>query len=84
MDQSVISRAVTVAGGRFAPVTWAELTQRAPFEMVAAVLEHTCRVQRRVPDLPARVVFYLLCRADSGTGTLGSDSARRSIRRRGA
>jgi hypothetical protein len=29
-------------------------------------------------------VFYLLCRADAGTGTLGSDSARRSIRRRGA
>jgi Insertion element 4 transposase N-terminal/Transposase DDE domain len=31
-----------------------------PFEMVDAVLEETCRVQRRVRDLPARVVVYLL------------------------
>jgi hypothetical protein len=28
--------------------------------MVGAVLEQTCRVQRRVRDLPARVVVYLL------------------------
>src|ERR1700756_2569450 len=28
--------------------------------MVDAVLEQTCRVQRRVRDLPARVVVYLL------------------------
>lgn len=28
--------------------------------MVDAVLEETCRVQRRVRDLPSRVVVYLL------------------------
>jgi hypothetical protein len=51
---------VTVAGGRFAPGHLGELTQQVPFEMVDAVLEQTCRVQRRVRDLPARVVVYLL------------------------
>ena len=60
MDQSAITRAVTVAGGRFAPGHLGELTQQVPFEMVDAVLEQTCRVQRRVRDLPARVVVYLL------------------------
>ena len=60
MDKSVITRAVTVAGGRFAPGHLGELTQQVPFEMVDAVLEETCRVQRRVRDLPARVVVYLL------------------------
>jgi hypothetical protein len=60
VDQSVISRAVTVAGGRFAPGHLGELTQQVPFEMVDAVLEETCRVERRVRDLPARVVVYLL------------------------
>lgn len=43
MDQSVISRAVSVAGGRFAPGHLGELTQQVPFEMVDAVLEETCR-----------------------------------------
>jgi hypothetical protein len=51
---------VTVAGGRFAPGHLGELTQQVPFEMVDAVLEQTCRLQRRVRDLPARVVVYLL------------------------
>ena len=60
MDKSVIARAVTVAGGRFAPGHLGELTQQVPFEMVDAVLEQTCRVQRRARDLPARVVVYLL------------------------
>ena len=60
MDQSVISRAVTVAGGRFAPGHLGELTQQVPFEMVDAVLEQTCRTQWRVRALPARVVVYLL------------------------
>jgi hypothetical protein len=60
VDQSVITRAVTVAGGRFAPGHLGELTQQVPFEMVDAVLEQTCRLQRRVRDLPARVVVYLL------------------------
>jgi hypothetical protein len=49
-----------VAAGRFAPGHLGELTQQVPFEMVDAVLEQTCRVQRRVRDLPARVVVYLL------------------------
>jgi hypothetical protein len=60
VDQSAITRAVTVAGGRFAPGHLGELTRQVPFEMVDAVLEETCRVQRRVRDLPARVVVYLL------------------------
>ncbi len=60
MDKSAISRAVTVAGGRFAPGHLGELTQQVPFEMADAVLEQTCRVQRRVRDLPSRVVVYLL------------------------
>ena len=60
MDKSVISRAVTVAGGRFAPGHLGELTQQVPFEMVDAVLEETRRGERRVRDLPARVVVYLL------------------------
>jgi hypothetical protein len=60
LDKSVISRAVVVAGGRFAPGHLGELTQQVPFEMVDAVLEETRRVQRRVRDLPARVVVYLL------------------------
>jgi hypothetical protein len=60
LDKSVITRVVRVAGGRFAPGHLGELTQQVPFEMVDAVLEQTCRVQRRVRDLPARVVVYLL------------------------
>jgi Insertion element 4 transposase N-terminal/Transposase DDE domain len=60
LDKSVITRVVTVAGGRFAPGHLGELTQQVPFEMVDAVLEETCRRQRRVRDLPARVVVYLL------------------------
>jgi hypothetical protein len=60
VDQSVISRAVRVAEGRFAPGHLGELTQQVPFEMVDAVLEETCRLQRRVRDLPARVVVYLV------------------------
>jgi len=60
LDKSVITRAVTVAGGRFAPGHLGELTQQVPFEMADAALEETCCVQRRVRDLPARVVVYLL------------------------
>ena len=60
MDKSVISRVVEVAAGRFAPGHLGELTQQMPFEMVDAVLEQTCRFQRRVRDIPARVAVYLL------------------------
>jgi RecA/RadA recombinase len=51
---------ITVAEGRFAPGHLGELTQQVPFEMVDAVLADTRTVQRRVRDLPARVVVYLL------------------------
>ncbi|MBO0839117.1 MAG: IS4 family transposase, partial [Actinobacteria bacterium] len=51
---------MTVAGGRFAPGHLGELTRQVPFEMAGAVLEETCRLQRRVRDLPARVVVYLV------------------------
>jgi len=54
---------VRVAGGRFAPGHLGELTQVVPFEMVDAVLVQTGGVQKRVRDLPARVVVYLLLAA---------------------
>jgi transposase IS4-like protein/DDE family transposase len=58
--QSVITRTVTVAAGRFAPGHLGELTQLVPFEMVDEALAQTRTVQRRVRDLPSRVVVYLL------------------------
>jgi transposase IS4-like protein/DDE family transposase len=58
--QCVITRAVTVAAGRFAPGHVGELTQLVPFEMVDEALASTRAVQRRVRDLPSRVVVYLL------------------------
>ena len=60
MDKSVITRVVTVAGGRFAPGHLGELTRQVPFEMVDAALEQARGTRRRVRDLPARVVVYLL------------------------
>ena len=60
MEQSVITRTITVAAGRFAPGHLGELTQQVPFELVDAVLGATGRTQSRVRDLPARVVVYLL------------------------
>jgi Insertion element 4 transposase N-terminal/Transposase DDE domain len=60
LEQSAITRVVTVAAGRFAPGHLGELTQQVPFEMVDAVLAETGTVQRRVRDLPSRVVVYLL------------------------
>jgi Insertion element 4 transposase N-terminal/Transposase DDE domain len=60
LQQSAITRTVTVAAGRFAPGHLGELTQQVPFEMVDAVLAQTGTVQRRVRDLPARVALYLL------------------------
>jgi hypothetical protein len=49
-----------VAAGPFAPGHLGELTQIVPFEMVDDVLALTMSVQRRVRDLPSRVVVYLL------------------------
>jgi Insertion element 4 transposase N-terminal/Transposase DDE domain len=63
MPQSAIVRRVVVAAGRFAPGHLGELTQQIPFEMVDAVLASTRTVQRRVRDLPARVVVYMLLAA---------------------
>src|SRR6185312_9050988 len=60
MDQSVIARALVLPRDRFAAGHLGELTQQVPFEMVDAVLSETCRLQRRIRDLPARVVVYLL------------------------
>jgi len=58
--QSVITRVVRVAAGRFAPGHLGELTQQVPFEMIDTMLAQTRRTQRRVRDLPSRVVVYLL------------------------
>jgi Insertion element 4 transposase N-terminal/Transposase DDE domain len=60
---SVVTRTITVAGGRFAPGHLGELTQLLPFEMVDAALTATRAVQARVRALPSRVVVYLLLAA---------------------
>jgi hypothetical protein len=57
---SVITRVVRVAAGRFAPGHIGELTRIVPFEMVDAALAETNSVQQRVRALPSRVVVYLL------------------------
>lgn len=51
---------MAAAEGAFAPGHLGELTQIVPFEMVDAVLAQTRTVQRRVRDLPSRVVVYVL------------------------
>jgi hypothetical protein len=51
---TTITRAVTVAGGVFAPGHLGELTQYLPFELVDDVLEQTRTVQRRLRLLPSR------------------------------
>ena len=61
--QSVITRVITVAEGRFAPGHLGELTQLVPFEMVDEALAQTRTVQARIRDLPSRVVVYLLLAA---------------------
>lgn len=60
---SVITRAVIVAAGRFAPGHLGELTQHLPFDMVDEALAQTRAVQARIRDLPSRVVIYLLLAA---------------------
>jgi len=57
---SVITRVVAVAPGRFAPGHLGELTQHLPFEMVDEALTATGSTQSRLRDLPSRVVVYLL------------------------
>jgi hypothetical protein len=61
--QSVTTRTITVARGRFAPGHLGELTQHLPFEMVDAALSATRTTQARLRDLPSRVVVYLLLAA---------------------
>jgi hypothetical protein len=58
--QSVATRAVTVAGGVFAPGHLGELTQIVDFDLVDAVLVETRTVQRRLRLLPSRVVVYFV------------------------
>jgi len=60
LQEFAITRTIVVAAGRFSPGHLGELTQQVPFEMVDAVLAETGRTQRRVRDLPSRVVIYLL------------------------
>jgi hypothetical protein len=62
-SQCVITRRSVVAEGAFAPGHLGELTQLIPFEMVDDVLATTGKTQRRVRDLPSRVVVYLLLAA---------------------
>ena len=57
---SVITRVVAVAAGRFAPGHLGELTQQLPFEMVDEAVAQTRTRQARIRDLPPRVVVYLL------------------------
>jgi len=52
--------AAGLPSGPFAAGHLGELTQQIPFEMVDAALAETRTAQRRVRDLPARVVVYLL------------------------
>ena len=54
---------VRVAGGVFAPGHLGELTRIVPFEMVDEVLSQTVGTERRLRELPSRVVVYLLLAA---------------------
>jgi hypothetical protein len=54
----VLSRAVTVASGIFAPGHLGELTRQVPFELVDDVLERTRTTQSRLRMLPSRVGVY--------------------------
>jgi len=62
-DITRVVHTVTVAAGRFAAGQLGELTQIVPFEMVDAALAETGRAQKRIRDLPSRVVVYLLLAA---------------------
>ena len=61
--QSVITRTITVARGRYAPGHLGELTQHLPFEMVDEALAATRTTQTRLRELPSRVVVYLVLAA---------------------
>lgn len=55
-----VVRVFTVAAGVFAAGHVGGLTPYLPFELVDAVLAETGRVQRRVRQLPSRVVVYFV------------------------
>jgi hypothetical protein len=57
---TTITRAVTVAGGLFAPGHLGELTRYLPFELVDDVLAQTLTVQRRLRVLPSRAGVYFV------------------------
>lgn len=59
-EYSVTHRTLSSASEPFAAGHLGELTQQIPFEMVDEALAETRTVQRRVRDLPSRVVVYLL------------------------
>lgn len=65
---SASTNSSTSAGGRFSPGHLGELTRQVPFEMIDAVPEETCRVRRRVRDLPARLVGREDCWSAEGDG----------------
>ncbi|MFC7535688.1 IS4 family transposase [Actinoplanes sp. GCM10030250] len=54
------TRTITAAAGVFAPGHVGELTRFLPFDLVDAVLTETVRVQRRMRDLPSRVIVYFV------------------------
>ena len=54
-----VVRAITVAGGVFAPGHLGELTQIIPFALVDAVLQECGRTERRLRAIPSRVAVYL-------------------------
>jgi len=56
----VVSRALSVAAGVFAPGHLGELTRYLPFELVDDVLVQTRTVQRRLRALPSRAGVYFV------------------------
>lgn len=60
---STVTSTTRTAAGVFAPGHLGELTQLIPFEMVDEALAETGAVERRLRDLPSRVVVYLLLAA---------------------
>lgn len=61
--QCAISHEPVLAAGPFAAGHLGELTRIIPFEMVDHALDQTRRTQKRIRDLPSRVVVYLLLAA---------------------
>ncbi|MFF3876697.1 IS4 family transposase [Streptomyces sp. NPDC001978] len=59
-EKSVITRAIEVAGGVYAPGHLGELTQVVDFTLVDAVLEETGTRERRLRLLPSRVAVYFV------------------------